>query len=165
MMADQNRSDQLHGGRVTADGNPALATASRATRMTTIETNNFKRMIAEAMARGEIATAERIEMERKIVSAIVMHAIANHMTVSVYDGEEWMLVRSKSYGDIFASLFITDEDRLLLRNADGDKVGWFCLVYGKDGYNVVSDYTANHACEAIFQNVIRPLTDKLGMRA
>ncbi|MDL2398437.1 hypothetical protein [Rhizobium mayense] len=133
--------------------------------MTTIETNNFKRTIAEAMARGEVATAERIEMERKIVSAIVIHAIANRMTISVYDGEKWTLARSRSCGDIFASLFTADEDRLLLRNADGDKVGWFCLAYGKDDYGVVSDYTASHACEAIWHDVVRPLADNLEMGA
>lgn len=124
--------------------------------------NNFHAAIERCKARGDSQTARRIETERKMVSALVRHALANAMTVSVYDGMEWTLEKSTSYEAIFDALFTTDMDVIeLCAAADGKRIGSFQLIYGNDGYDVIADYTVNDTTEAIWNDVIMPLSDRL----
>lgn len=123
--------------------------------------NNFHEAIARCKARGADKVANRIELERKMVSALVRHALAEGMTVSVNDGDEWTLVKSDSYEAIFDALCTTDTDTIMLRRADGSKVGWFQLIYGNDGYDVIADYGVNEDTDRIWNTVIEPLADRL----
>lgn len=121
----------------------------------------FTKPIKEAKERNEFALAKRISHEQAICKAIVKYALANDMMVSIYDGEEWCLKFSNSQADIMNALFSTDGDTIMLRTATGEQVGKFFLVYGNDGYDVVSDYTITETTETIYETVIKPLADKL----
>lgn len=80
--------------------------------------------------------------ERKVISPIIHRCIATGYTVSVHNGEAWALKRSSRYLDIMAALGSTDEDNVLVRRADGTKVGWIDFIYGNDD-EVVADYSDN----------------------
>ena len=124
--------------------------------------NNFNEAIARCKARGAHDVAKRIDIERQMVSALVRHALAEGMTVSVDDGgDELALEKSSSYADIFDAVGATDTDVLILHRADGSKVGWFQLIYGNDGYDVVADYGVNETTDHIWNTVVQPLADRL----
>lgn len=40
-------------------------------------------------------------------------------------------------------MFQTDEDFIYLYSQDGARCGWFRLIYGNDGWDVVNDYSTN----------------------
>jgi len=86
--------------------------------------------------------ANRIKMERAIISRLVKDGLKLNYTVSVNDGEEWCLISSNSYKAIMDSIQSTDMDKIRFRN-NGEIVGTFLMVYGNDGYDVISDYSDN----------------------
>jgi hypothetical protein len=112
-----------------------------------------------AEAKGEKRLAKRIRIEGRICAALVDALLAKDCTVSVNDGEEWVVKRSTDKGTIINALFSTDEDRIVARDADGTLRGSWYLVYGNDGYDVISDYSANDFADAIWEE-LRPVIDK-----
>ena len=108
--------------------------------------------------KGNFACARRLKAESAIAMAIVNGALSEGFTVSVNDGEEWTLKRSTDKTAIEAALFTTDEDLILLRDKAGEKAGWFRLIYGNDGYDVVNDYTL--ASEPFYKKHVKPEEDK-----
>jgi len=107
------------------------------------------------------ALAKRIKAEKRMCVALVTACLTRGFTVSVCDGEEWVVVDSENKEDILCALFSTDEDVIVIRDTSGKKAGWFQLIYGNDGFDVVSDFSANDVCEAIWEEVLRPLSDKI----
>lgn len=107
------------------------------------------------------ALARRIKAEKRIAAALVEGSLKRGYAISVNDGEEWVVRRSTDKVEIMASMFSTDEDYIHLRTASGEKVGYFYLVYGNCGHDVVSDSSANEVCDAIWQEIITPLADKI----
>jgi hypothetical protein len=122
-------------------------------------TNPFTQIADTRAAEGHKALARRIRTEGKMCGALVQALLDRGATVSVNDGEEWVVKRSTDKATIIAALFSTDEDQLVARDAEGNRLGWFHLVYGNDGTDVLSDYSANDYCEAIWTEVIQPLAD------
>jgi hypothetical protein len=82
---------------------------------------------------------KRIKAERAIIRAACKAAIAKGWTVSVYDGEEWCLKRSRSIKAVMGAIMATDEDVLMFRDATGQKMGTAYCVYGNDGWDVIAD--------------------------
>lgn len=121
----------------------------------------FDTSIQNAMDRGERALARRIKAEKRMSVALVTACLARGFAVSVSDGEDWPVKRSTNKTEILEALFSTDEDVIVIRTKNGEKAGWFQLIYGNDGYDVVSDYSANATCDAIWNEVLRPLSDKI----
>jgi len=109
--------------------------------------------------------ARRIKAEKRMCVALVTACLKRGFAVSVNDGEEWVVKRSIDKAEILAALFSTDEDTLVIRDAEGRKAGWFWLIYGNDGWDVVSDYSVNDNCDAIWNEVLSPLSDKIAMAA
>ncbi len=105
--------------------------------------------------------ARRIRAEKRMCVALVNACIDRGFSVSVFDGEEWTVKRSTDRERILMALFSTDQDLLKIHDAAGQSAGWFELVYGNDGHDVVSDFTANEVCSNIWDDVLRPLSDKL----
>lgn len=91
----------------------------------------------------------RLALELRIVRRIVKDALAAGYTVSVYDGEETTVKKSSKLGEIIKAVRTTDEDYLVFRTADGTYVGKVFLVYGNEPYEVINDYSANEATEAL----------------
>jgi hypothetical protein len=85
---------------------------------------------------------KRQEMERAIAQRIIADAIAAGFSLDVLDGEDYPLKNSTDPEAIINAMFSTDDDRLYF-NKDGQSVGWVHLLYGENGWDVVSDHTAN----------------------
>ena len=99
----------------------------------------------------------RIEVERKIVTAIVKDALkaGYRLTPSLergYDREAGdPLLGSTDVKAVLAELTAGDDAHLFIHAADGPvidgstlvSVGWVYFVFGNDGWDVVSDYTTN----------------------
>jgi len=105
----------------------------------------------------------RLELEMSIIRRLVKDALALGYTVSVCDGEEWTVKRSTKPGEILAAVRTTDEDYLAFRTADGTYVGKVFLVYGNEPYEVISDYSANEATEALLKGA-NTLADRIEER-
>jgi len=104
--------------------------------------------------------ATRIKIEKRIVRKIVKDALARNWTVTVHDGEEFPVRKSTDLKKIIAATFTTDQDTLIFRDADGNKVGDVALVYGNDGWDVVSDHTSSDVMDE-FMAPITELSDRL----
>jgi hypothetical protein len=119
------------------------------------------RYIAQALEKGETKLARRLRNEKRMASALVRACLTRGYTVSLHNGEDWEISHSRNYRELMAALFSTDEETVVIRETDGRKVGWFFLVYGNSGYDVVSDYADNEACNEIWHGVILPLADRM----
>jgi hypothetical protein len=101
-------------------------------------------------------------IEKKIFSRVVKSALEKGLTLSVFDGEEYTVKNSAKYFEIMAEFSTTDEDYLVIHQND-DKVGWVRFIYGNDGYDVISDYTANDLTEEVVEPASL-LADKLELQ-
>jgi hypothetical protein len=97
---------------------------------------------------------KRIAVERRIVRQIAIDALMAGFCVSVHDGEDYVLVRSRSVAAIVDACMTTDEDRLFFSDADGKRLGWVFLVYGNSGWDVINDNTDNDATNAILASAM-----------
>lgn len=120
---------------------------------------NFTNYADAAMDRGDLHTAKRIKVEGRVCAALIDALLAKGALISVNNGEEWNVKTSTDKATIIGGLFETDMDTLLARDADGNKLGWWSLIYGNDGYDVISDYSANDFAESIW-NEIKPVIDR-----
>jgi hypothetical protein len=123
--------------------------------------SEFSKHIADARAKGWPEGARRMEMERRMASALVKACFANGGMVSIHNGEEWAIRKSRNYRSVMDALWQCDEEHVVAHRADGTRAGSFYLVYGNDGYDLVADYTANEFCNEIWDKVLSPLSDKL----
>jgi hypothetical protein len=80
--------------------------------------------------------------EFSIVRTLINRALSRGYTVSVYDGEEFTVKRSRDAAEIIGALATTGGDLLRIRTADGTKVGVIQLVYNGDD-TVIADHTDN----------------------
>jgi hypothetical protein len=111
--------------------------------------NEFQKAVAENRERGDFSNARRIAAEGQICGALVRECLKRGFRVSVFDGEETTVRGSSKHMEIMGALFTTDEDILRISTPTGIQRGSFYLVYGNDGYDVISDYSANETCDAI----------------
>lgn len=85
----------------------------------------------------------RIAIEKRIVKAIVTMFLDLGYTISVFDGEVFSVKRSSNKTEILNDCFDTDAVNLKMRDSTGEYVGTVYLVYGNDGFDVVSDYSVS----------------------
>lgn len=81
----------------------------------------------------------RERMERMIITKLVEDVLGNHGSISVNDGEEWVVKRSRSNPEVLGAIMSTEMDILKLRDSNGDSLGTVTLVYGNDGWDVMAD--------------------------
>ena len=98
-----------------------------------------------------MSVAMRQEIERKIVQAIADEAIRTGHTVSVNDGEVWTVSKSTDPAEIMGAVMTTDEDKLRIYDARGERIGDVWLVYGNDGWDVIADYHDNPEMETVLK--------------
>lgn len=120
----------------------------------------FKTAAEAALARGSKDTARRILTERKICFKLVDLLLAEGCTITHHNGEEAEVKKSTDKAAIRAAFFATDMETLYAYK-DGERVGWWSLVYGNDGWDVISDYSANDFCERLWKDHLEPLADGL----
>lgn len=79
-------------------------------------------------------------VERAIVRCLVVTILdcASNYSVSVFDGAETALSKSRNIDEIMGAIMSTDMDSLNLH--EGTRyVGFVSLVYGNDGWDVIAD--------------------------
>lgn len=83
------------------------------------------------------------KVEREIVADAVNTLLKQGYSLSVNDGEETVVDRSKDAGEITHAMFTTDNDTLAAHGEDGQRVGGVEFIYGNGGggYEVISDYS------------------------
>lgn len=87
--------------------------------------------------------------EARVARRLVRAMLARELSVSVNDGEEWTVTRSRSYRTIVDALCTTGEDAIRAYAPTGDSMGTFWLIYGnaEDGSELISDHTDNAICD------------------
>lgn len=114
----------------------------------------------------DVAIRTRILIERAIIRRAVRDILAAHdgaYCISVYDGEEYPVKRSRDLDKIMADIGQCDEESLIVRHADdsGSKVGSIYLVYGNGGWDVIADHTDSPLMRELLTDANR-LADLLG---
>lgn len=92
-----------------------------------------------------VKARQRIEIE--IAHALLVVLIRAGFSVRVVQGDDasgdTLPIRT-TVDEAMGDLFQCDDDRILVYRADSAKrFGWVYLVYGNDGWDVISDYTTN----------------------
>jgi hypothetical protein len=94
----------------------------------------------------EYASKEEARACRKLISL----ALSKGYLISVNDGEEWTVKKSNKASEILEALCSTGQDTLLFRDAEGNRLGVFDLVWGNSDEELVADYSANEAMDNLF---------------
>lgn len=88
-----------------------------------------------------LAVRMRVTIERRIVRSLVDEFSEQGFTFQVDDGGEEYIPASTPKQALDA-LLNTDEDQLgIVQN--GEVIGWIRLIYGNDGWDVMSDWHTN----------------------
>lgn len=75
---------------------------------------------------------------------LVMFALNNNHTVSVFDGEEWPVKKSRKYFDILEAIESVEEARVIVRNEAGDKLFWALIIpFGVEPDETIADCSDN----------------------
>ena len=78
----------------------------------------------------------------KAYKHLIKFALAQGMTVSVWDGEEWQVKRSTSYQAINDAVESVEEAALRIRDQDGNIQGWALVsAFGLEDDETVMDNT------------------------
>jgi hypothetical protein len=90
--------------------------------------------------------------ERGVATRLVRAALHAGYTVSVYDGEEYTVKRSRRERQILAALATTGEDALVIRDSAGERLGVLSLIWGNDetGEELIADHSDNDAMDALY---------------
>lgn len=79
--------------------------------------------------------------DAKMATQLVQAALAEGLLISVYDGEEYAIIKSSDEAAILKEIGATDADKLIFRTADGTRIGSASLVYGNGPGETVQDHT------------------------
>lgn len=103
---------------------------------------------------------QRIALETQIVNKLLAEIlIAGHRVRIENGGDEDF--ESNDLNLLMKEVNATDEEYInIVDSVTGDIIGWFWLVYGNDGYDVIADHTCNNDTMAIVDKV-QPLIDQL----
>ena len=75
---------------------------------------------------------------------LVKHALSQNCTVSVWDGEEWQVKRSKSFKAIVDAIESVEEAQLRIRDIDENCKGWAMVsAFGLEPEETVIDFSDN----------------------
>lgn len=120
-----------------------LAVFENAKSNTSIDISGDRREIIIVALRIAIAELPCIlhasDIERRIVGKLVEDLLAAGFSLSVNDGEEVTVSKSKDPNQIYAALSSTDSDYLLVHSTNDVRDRWVRLVWGNDEA-VISDY-------------------------
>ena len=80
-------------------------------------------------------------VERRIARSLVDIALADKKMISVWDGEEYTVKKSRDRTEILSALATTEYDILIFRDENGDKIGSVMLIWGNEDH-LISDTTS-----------------------
>lgn len=99
--------------------------------------------------------------ERKVAEAVVDRALHLGFGVAVWNGGDLPELETNHDRDqILEAMFAADEETLELHNADGSYYGFVRLVYGNEGWDVITDNSA-HLDTSGFFLPLEPMLDAL----
>jgi hypothetical protein len=88
-------------------------------------------------------------IEKVIVTKLVHLALDQGYAISVFDGEDYPLKRSRNEDQILDALASSDSDDLVLRDTEhGHRIGSITLIWGND-VEVISDHSDNAATNEV----------------
>lgn len=91
------------------------------------------------LERHDVGVRPRARMELKIVNLLLELCKKEGYTVKISEYEN---DGGRTPKDLKGAIFNLDEARLFL-SKNGEGHGWVYLVFGNDGFDLVSDYTVN----------------------
>lgn len=94
----------------------------------------------------DTSVKRRILLERAVIRHAVQTILAAKSefdaqplySISVYDGQDTTVTKSRDEAEIMGAIMTTDDDVLRVYGRDG-KVGYIRLIYGNDGWDVMAD--------------------------
>jgi hypothetical protein len=78
---------------------------------------------------------------KKAYLTLIKNAIAQGLTISVWDGEEWQVKRSTKYQDIKDAIESVEVAEIRIRDQDKNVLAWAQIVPDLDPEETVADYT------------------------
>ena len=109
---------------------------------------------------------ERQSLEYIVINKIVSDALKAGYKLSVWYGNEngdesdYGIQRSTDAARILDEIQACDEEWLLIHDHLDRQIGYFYLVYGNGGWDVIADYRDNAVCNALWEQA-EPLIDHL----
>ena len=79
---------------------------------------------------------------------LIKYALKQGHVISVWDGEEWQVKRSSSYKAIKEAIDSVEESELVIRNKEGERLGWARIIDQGTPDETVSDYTLTPLMES-----------------
>lgn len=106
------------------------------------------------------AVRDRVKIERRIVKHLVRELLGHGFELSVNDGEE-LHPRTTDAETLFSQLMETDMDTLHVYWPTSDDPLGVALVYGNDGWDVMSDWSIDLEDNGYITKTIE-LAERLG---
>lgn len=94
----------------------------------------------------DAAIKDRIVVERAVIRRAATDILAAGHAITVHDGEDVSVMKSRDLGEIMDAIGATDEEYLKVYEATGDEakpwrhLGSVFMVYGNEGWDVLADY-------------------------
>ena len=88
------------------------------------------------------------DIEQKIVGKLLDDILAGGFAISVYDGEEYQVMRSRNLDEIKPEIGATDLTYVYVSDQSGRRLGGIMLINGND-HDIISDYSDNVMINAL----------------
>ena len=101
--------------------------------------------------------------DRVAAQCLIQELLAAECTITINDGEEDCLEKSRDLKEILEAMSSSGEDTVIPFDKDGNGLGWFYLIYANGSEDepmiLISDLSANSFCEGIYNKVDAQLGD------
>jgi len=79
----------------------------------------------------------------KAYLTLIKKALKENLVISVFDGEEWAVKKSNKYTDIKDAIESVEEAQIIVRNLQGDKIGWALIIPDLEPDETIADCSHN----------------------
>ena len=95
--------------------------------------------------------------DRLAANALIRRLLKDDMLISIHDGEEWMLKKSKDRKEILETMSQTGEDTVRARTTDGEHIADFYLIYHNGSEQepmvTISDHSYNDYANSVWDEL------------
>lgn len=92
------------------------------------------------------------EIETRIANKLVRTLLSKGYAISVNDGEETTVRKSRTFGEIKNALQTTDSDILIVYGPGYGRIGSILLIWGNED-DLISDHTDNETLNEIIHRL------------
>ena len=98
----------------------------------------------------------KTSLDEQIANALVDNAVSDGFLISVNDGAEKVVNRSRNIAEITKAMFSTDMNTLTL-NVEERRVGMITLIYGNggNGLDVIRDHTDSPHINRLVERTVK----------